>query len=325
MALVLGAATAGTYLRYRRDIAAARRALAQGGKVIATRAGPIEYADEGAGDAVLVIHGAGGGYDQGLLIGRDLPAGHRLIAPSRFGYLRTPIPPDSSIAAQADAHAALLDALAIDEAIVVGVSAGAPSAIELALKYPRRVKALILLVPRAYDPSAAVGPDQSTPSRIVLTMIETSADFLFWLAIPFARSALVRFFGIRPELERNATEEDHARITRIMRGILPLSERVAGIDLDGRHRLEPWPLGQIAAPTLIVSAEDDLFGTLPGARFTASHIAGAELKVLESGGHLMLGQTERVRGWIADFLQHGCPSDASSEPGPAAHEVEMAG
>jgi pimeloyl-ACP methyl ester carboxylesterase len=51
---------------------------------------------------------------------------------SRFGYLRTPLPADASAAAQADAHACLLDALGIRRAAIVGASAGAPSAMQFA-------------------------------------------------------------------------------------------------------------------------------------------------------------------------------------------------
>jgi hypothetical protein len=53
---------------------------------------------------------------------------------------------------------------------------------------------------------------------------------------------------------------------------------------------------------LIVSAKDDLWKTLPGARFTSEHIPGAELRVLESGGHLMIGQSKRVAKWVREFL-----------------------
>ena len=78
-----------------------------------------------------------------------------MIAPSRFEYLGTPIPADTSPAAQADAHVALLSVLEIDKAVVVGVSAAARSAIELALPHPDRVSALILIVPGAYAPAYA--------------------------------------------------------------------------------------------------------------------------------------------------------------------------
>jgi pimeloyl-ACP methyl ester carboxylesterase len=95
-------------------------ALANPSWILETSYGPIEYAEAGNGPPVLVIHGAGGGFDQGLDIGEKLVRnGFRVIAPSRFGYLRTPLPQDASAAAQADAHAALLDALHIERCAVV--------------------------------------------------------------------------------------------------------------------------------------------------------------------------------------------------------------
>jgi pimeloyl-ACP methyl ester carboxylesterase len=301
--LAVGAAAAtGIYAAYRRDMRECRARAQQGAAVAATRSGPIQFVDVGEGPAVLVIHGAGGGCDQGLQIASAFDSGYRIIAPSRFGYLATPVPADASIPAQAEAHAALLDHLGVDRAIVVGASAGAPSAIELALRHPDRVSALILLVPRAYDPGGSVGVDRALPSRAVLRLVEASADFAFWLATRTARAALVRFLGIPPHLERHAPLSERRRVTAIMRGILPLSERVRGIELDSADMPGPWPLADIRAPTLVISAEDDLFRTLPGARFTAEGIPGAELRVLANGGHLMLGQQERVRRWIEDFL-----------------------
>src|SRR5439155_8391596 len=111
----------------------------------------------GRGRTVLLVHGAGGGYDQLLDMARELAAaGVRVVAPSRFGYLRTPLPADASPAAQADAHACLLDALGIERAAVIGVSAGAPSSMQFALRHPQRTSALVLVVPLAYVPHAAV-------------------------------------------------------------------------------------------------------------------------------------------------------------------------
>jgi pimeloyl-ACP methyl ester carboxylesterase len=78
---------------------------------------------------------------------------------------------------------------------------------------------------------------------------------------------------------------------------------VRGIAVDSSVEISSWPLERIRVPTLIVSAEDDLFGTLPGARFTAERIAGAELHVLTSGGHLMVGHGRQVRKWVQDFLR----------------------
>lgn len=291
------------YTRYRREMRSIRAAVDGGSTIAETSAGPIEYAESGEGEPMLVIHGAGGGYDQGLLIGRDIGEGHRVIAPSRFGYLKTPVPDDSSPAAQADAHAALLDFLSIRKSIVVGVSAGGPSAIEMALRHPDRASALILLVPRTYDPSQSIGVDESVQSQAVLRMIEASADFLFWVATRVARGSVVRFLGVPPEVEAIASDGDRARVTEVMKSVLPLSARVRGIAVDSSIELSPWPLERVRVPALIISAEDDLFKTLAGARFTAKHMPGAELHVLKSGGHLMVGQGTKVRRWMTEFLK----------------------
>lgn len=296
------------YSRYRREMDALRADLDTESSIAETDKGQIEYAEQGQGMPALVIHGAGGGYDQGLIIGRDLGDGYRIIAPSRFGYLKTRVPADPSPAAQADAHAALLEFLSIDRAIVIAASAGAPSAIELALRHPQRVSALILLVPRTYDPTQSMGVDQSGPSQAVLRLIERAADFPFWVATRLQRSAVVRFLGVPPSVEAAATAEERERVDEIICSIQPLSMRLRGIEIDSATKIEPWPLERIAVPTLIVSAEDDLFRTLPGAEFTSKQIKGAELHVLEEGGHLMVGQTAKVRKWIAEFLrQHSEP------------------
>jgi len=77
---------------------------------------------------------------------RDLFADRRVIAPSRFGYLGSNTPPDATPADEADALAALLDALDIDQIDVIGDSAGAISALQLALRHSERVKHLAVLV-----------------------------------------------------------------------------------------------------------------------------------------------------------------------------------
>jgi len=68
----LAVAGALVYRRYRRDLKAARARIASGSKLVNTPSGLIEFADVGTGAPVLVIHGAGGGFDQGLEFARPL-------------------------------------------------------------------------------------------------------------------------------------------------------------------------------------------------------------------------------------------------------------
>ena len=51
----------------------------------------------------------------------------------------------------------------------------------------------------------------------------------------------------------------------IMKSILPLSMRIEGIRNEAAVALGPLPLERITAPTLVISAKDDLYNTLPAA------------------------------------------------------------
>ena len=302
-----------TFAAYQKELSAIRKKVAEGSTLAQTSVGPVEYGTAGKGAPVLVIHGAGGGYDQGLYIGEYLGPEYRVIAPSRFGYLRSPVLQDGSHRAQAAAHAALLDSLGIDGAVIVGVSAGAPSAIEFALRYPERVHALVLLVPRAYAPGEMPGVANSRSNRIVLTAIENGADFAYWAASRVWRSAVVRFLGVLPELDRLASAESRADLTRVMNSLQPLSARMAGLRNDSSNPAPRWPLELIHAPTLVVSLKDDLFNTLPAARFTAERIPNASLVVLETGGHLMVGRREEMTRIVADFLTGIAPPQEAKQ------------
>lgn len=304
LAAILALGAAGLiFLSYNNELSGARSAARKASVIVTTSAGPIEYAERGAGIPLLSIHGAGGGYDQGLANAATMVGeGYRILAPSRFGYLRTPIPADASSAAQADAHAALLSSLNVPRAIVMGVSAGARSAIELALRHPERVSALILIVPGTYAPTSPVAVEGSRASKFVLWLVNSGADFAWWAAEKIAPSVLIRFIGVRPELVAAASKSEQDRVMDLVKSIEPLSERFAGVNIDSHPDLRALPLETVTAPTLISSARDDLFNTLPAAEYAASKIPGAKLIVFETGGHLGVGHQKESRKAIRDFL-----------------------
>jgi len=297
---VIGGAT---FLWYQHDISHAREGAAQGARVAQTAAGPIEYATVGDGPPLLSIHGAGGGFDQGLTLAADVIGdGYRVIAPSRFGYLGTPIPADVSPASQADAHAALLATLGVEKTIVMGVSAGARSALELALRHPEKVEALILLVPATYAPDSPVAVNSSRGSRFAFWLVNVGADFIWWTLEKLAPDVLIRFIGVPPALVDASSDEDRDAVMRTVRSIEPLSRRFPGINIDSTPDLHRLALESITVPTLVISARDDLFNTLPAAAFAAKHIPGAKLVVFETGGHLMVGRQRALGELVRDFL-----------------------
>jgi 2-hydroxy-6-oxonona-2,4-dienedioate hydrolase len=132
-------------LSYRLYANNATQQALSGSKLIETPHGIIEYADVGEGYPVLVSHGGALGYTQVESVKQILGnESLRLIVPSRFGYLRIPMPPDASFAAQADAFADLLDALNVSKVIVMGFSFGGPAALQFALRHPDRCSALVM-------------------------------------------------------------------------------------------------------------------------------------------------------------------------------------
>ncbi|MDP3547287.1 MAG: alpha/beta hydrolase [Phreatobacter sp.] len=284
---------------YRRDLRRAQRALF-GAKRMMTGTGPIEYAECGEGTAVLSIHGAGGGFDQGLAnAAAFLGSGYRIVAPSRSGYLGTPLAPGDDPDGEASAHAALLAHLEIESAVVIGASAGARSALDLTILHPNRVRALVLVVPATLSPVDPVAIDPSPASALAFRVVNVGGDFLWWAGSRLAPLRLLRFLGVDPAVFARVGPLEQARAMRMLRELLPLSRRVHGINRDSRPDLRERDLAAIRAPTLIVAAEDDLFNTLPAARHLARAIPQAELIVYPAGGHLLLGcDFEPIR----DFL-----------------------
>lgn len=294
--------------RFESDMAIAGTRAAQGSTLLATRCGPIEYQEAGTGVPLLVVHGSGGGHDQGMAFaGAMAQQGIRVIAMSRFGYLRTPMPTDASPAAQADAHVCLLDALGVRQAAVLGGSAGAPSATQMAIRHPGRTTALVLVVPLAYKPGtlADSAPPASPLAQKMLAWL-VGSDFLFWSGLHVARGQVTRnVLATSPDQLAAASPQEQARVDAIIDHILPLSARAQGMrgDMAVATNLVPYPLESIRAPTLIISARDDGFGTYANAQYTASRIAGSKFIGFEEGGHVLVGHDAEMQAAIVKLLK----------------------
>ncbi len=289
---------------YVRDVGAARRRVAAGSEIASTRCGPIEYAERGRGPPVLVVHGAGGGFDQGLIFAEPLAErGFRAIAMSRFGYLRTPMPADASAEAQADAHACLLDALGIDRAAVMGVSAGGPSTMRFCLRHADRCSAMVLLVPMAYSGETF---RELSPGAASMMNRLMGSDFLIWAASRLMRERMVELvLGTPMPVVRAAPKAEQRAVYGTLAEILPVSLRAKGLLNEGEvaRALRPLPLERISAPTLIFSLKDDGYRTWAGARYAAEHIPGARFVGYERGGHLAVGHQQEVLDEEVAFLQ----------------------
>jgi 2-hydroxy-6-oxonona-2,4-dienedioate hydrolase len=293
--------------RFLRALASAESRVGGKSSIIETEFGTMEYAIAGNGPPLLMIHGTGGGFDQGQLFTSALRRrGHRIIAPSRFGYLRSSFPSDPSIINQADAFIALLDQLAIDRLPVIGGSAGALSATAFALRNPDRCSALILLVPAANvdgrDP-AALGRFQESVVRALL-----ESDFLYWSMLQAAPEQLIdKLLATDPELLAKVNRTERRRAFAILRSMMPIHARTQGMLNDARQAARPANLDFAALhmPVLLISAEDDRFGTAATARKIAAQVRDAELTIFLDGGHIWLGHDDELAENMARFVERG--------------------
>ena len=287
-----------TYRRFKIDIKTAEDGILTGSTLAETEVGLIEYATTGDGKPVLLLHGAGGGYDQGLLVARMVGDGYQFIAVSRFGYLGTPLPPDGSPAAQADAYAALMDILGIQKVAVVGISAGGPSSLQFALRHPQRCEALVMLSAVSIKVPVPISKDPAIFKSIF------QSEFITWLLIRLLSPALLALFGVPFGVRSRLSTEERAFVREFMDTLMPVNCRYEGTlnDLDHIQDLDRYPIEQILVPTLVVHAADDSLVVPRHAHFTAGTIPGARLFEVPSGGHILLGHHAEVKREVAAFL-----------------------
>jgi pimeloyl-ACP methyl ester carboxylesterase len=279
LAVSAGLGLGWTYMRFRQQRADHLARLEAGSQVIQLPQGPLEYASLGEGPAVLLLHGGGGAYDLGVAF--SFPEwGYRFISVSRPGYLRTPVSSGITFEQQADLQVELLDALGIDQAVVVGMSGGGPSALQFALRHPARCRGLLMM--------SAVSQKTSTFPTYMRRMmaIFKNSDFLFWI---------IMFTPVFKLLDRGRLGQYTARDPRkkallqaVLASMFPPSLRLDGIinDLEQAAVMPDLPLERITCPTLVAHADTDTVISYTQAQHTANSIPCADMLTFEGADHL---------------------------------------
>jgi pimeloyl-ACP methyl ester carboxylesterase len=262
--------------------------------MIETACGPIQYTEFGEGAPMLIVHGAGGGYDQGEYFAKIIGGNYRWIAPSRFGFLGSPVPDGANAWLQAEAYACLLDALGIEQVGVVGISMGGPSSLSFALRYPQRTKSLAMI-------SAASHAIPPRPA-ILATMFNVFLnDFVFWSMVRLSPQGLLVALGVPVDVQRQLSSEETAQLNAFLESIVPMGARRDGQLLE-QHMSEydATQIREIKAPTLILHARDDTLVAFDQGDYSARNIPGAQLIPMEKGGHLALMMA--MNGWAREKL-----------------------
>jgi pimeloyl-ACP methyl ester carboxylesterase len=227
--------------------------------------------------------------------------GFSLLAISRPGYLRTPLSTGETFEQQANAIDALLGTLGITEVAILGASAGGPPAIHFALRYPDRVKALVLVAAVSQQYIVDKSQTNSLLGRIFLS--GTMADIGVWIYDILTRRwpafSLKAMFKETVSLESEELDtyieqvmsipEQVSWVKRFIQTTCPMSPRMVGLDNDLKQleRVSFTRLSDIRCPTLVIHGTVDKDVSFANAEFSASSIPNARLYRLENVGHLV--------------------------------------
>lgn len=272
--------------------------LNAGSTVLQTSHGPIEYAEMGQGMPVLVFHGTPGGYDQVMAVMQMLDtSGLRIIAPSRPGYLRTPLHVGLTPEAQADAMMSLIYALNIEQVAVVGASGGGPAAMQFALRYRQRVTRLVLWEAATRATTFGVNDLIAGPF---------SSDFGAWLMLQVARRIPQL---VTPADVRYDPAKQQQAMQLIEAGFFPIALRREGIlnDAEQMRNLQPPPLSEIHVPALLVHGTADANVPFAQSELAAYSMPNARLFRVRDGTHTTTLFSEEANAAIALFLKQPMP------------------
>jgi esterase len=231
----------------------------------------LYYEDHGSGEPIVGIHGAGSSAAVWADAVEVLATLGRTVVYDRRGCSRSerPEPYVTNVHEQADDAAALIDALRAAPAIVIGRSYGVDIAIDLALRYPDRVRALALLE----------GLESAT---------ETGRRWLADLEERIMAAAEVDVRSIAETLHRTVLgdaswerwPEDAKQLFAANGPAIVAEFRGGFLDVTAEQ------LGTIALPTLLVAGRDS-----PAAFGEATEFMAAALPVTRvawvEGGHLI--------------------------------------
>jgi len=185
--------------------------------------------------------------------------------------------------------AARLDAVGFDQAVLVGYSAGGPSAIHFTVMHPLRVRALVLMDSFAHYLRKPDYPVGFPP--------EALEGYLAWLSENWGSGAS---FGLAPSRASDAAfRERIARSERLGRQ----PDQAAELNRLGFEQDVRPLLGAVSAPTLVLHRAEDPYIRVEAGRYLASHIPGAKYVELPGIDHYPgAGDADALMDEVEEFL-----------------------
>ncbi|MHB1420650.1 MAG: alpha/beta fold hydrolase [Bacillota bacterium] len=250
------------------------------------------YEEHGQGFPLVMIMGLGASGDQwGPKIIKSLADNFRLIVFDNRGAGKTDKPEiDYSIKMFAADTVGLMDALNIDQANIMGASMGGLIAQTIALTYPERVNKLILVCTTCGGRQSV----QATPEAMALLADRNVPDD------ELKRRRLKLSYPDEWVASHPTEVEEYWELSNKN----PMPDDVYARQLKAAMRFNTYDrLGEIQAPTLVMTGSEDILMPAENSKIMAERIPGAKLKVFDGGGHGFFSQfPNEVAKTVNEFL-----------------------
>lgn len=290
--------------------------------LVQTKSGEVELSDSGGtGPVVLVFHGAPGGYDQAELLGSPLArAGFRVLAISRPGYLRTPLSSGFLPEQQADLAAALLHAMKIPTAGVLGFAEGSAAAVLACLRHPKRFRALALVTPIILSTKDFRRDQSVLPGGRISKELTGDMASGWWVFASQYRpvSVLQQFFELQTNLipyecwkiakTISETPDQLTWFQTYVKSLAPLSLRETGTrnDLLQFGALFPLPLARLKQPLLVLRGELDAVTPIENFKTLQEKVPHGNFQLIPGAGFLLPGvgtDSKNAEDALTEFFQ----------------------
>ena len=246
----------------------------------------LYYEEQGSGDAILGIHGTGSSASFWVDAAPKLASRGRAIVYDRRGFSRSdrPEPFATNVQLQAEDAAALLDELVAAPAIVIGRSYGADVAVQLALRYPDRVRALVLM--EGLESISKAGASWlSGLVEQVLAAAEADVDTV--------GETVLR--GVLGDEGWNGLPDEARQVFAANGPAIAAEVRGGSLEVTAEA------LGTVVQPTLLVTGEDSVPVYAEVTSALASAMPSARVERV-AGGHFIDPAHPAVLGFVDDVL-----------------------
>jgi pimeloyl-ACP methyl ester carboxylesterase len=248
----------------------------------------IAYEERGAGESLVLVHGHPFNRSMWLPQTEALGSDFRVIAVDLPGYGESkPRSEVMTMRSLADAVVELFDQLAIERAIVIGLSMGGLVTMELGLGYPDRVNGLVLAATTADPVAAGEAEAREATARVALERG----------MLPLAAEMIVQLFGPR-------AARDRALVLKLFEMMLSTSPAGAAAALRGRAERPDYSalLRSLTVPTLVISGDHDTYSPEPVIRRLLDALPTPTLVRCHESGHLPnIEEPERFNEAVREF------------------------